>query len=90
MTRSPRPRSSFAPLLASALVSLAVLAPTALADDDPARQSPFGGQLPPQLSKPASEAIPPPGFELSAAEAIEIADATRVVRDELAESPGAT
>ena len=34
--------------------------------------------------------MPPPGFEVSAAEAIEIAGATEVVREELAESPGAT
>jgi hypothetical protein len=90
MTRSQRFRSPFAPLLALALLTLAVLAPTALADDDPAEQSPFGGQLAPQLSKPASEAIPPPGFQLSAAEGIATADATEVIRDELAESPGAT
>ncbi|MDX6581944.1 MAG: hypothetical protein QOI10_1128 [Solirubrobacterales bacterium] len=71
-----------------AIVALAATAPAARAEN-PADQSPFGGQLPPPLTKPASPNVPPPGFEVSAAEAIEIAAATEVVRDELAESPGA-
>jgi hypothetical protein len=74
---------------ALALLVLGLLASPARAADDPAQQSPFGGELPPRLVKPASQTIPPPGFEISAAEAIEIAAATAVVRDELAESPGA-
>ena len=74
--------------LAAALAALGLLAPAARAADDPVEQSPFGGELPPQLTKPASQTMPPPGFEVSAAEAIEIAAATEVVRDELAETPG--
>jgi hypothetical protein len=85
--RSPR---SFAVALAPALVAGALLAPAAGAADDPAQQSPFGGQLPPRLTRPASQTVAPPGFEVSAAEAIEIAAATDVVGEELAESPGAT
>ena len=74
---------------ALALLVLGLLASPARAADDPAEQSPFGGELPPRLAKPASETTPPPGFEVSASEAIEIAAATAAVRDELAESPGA-
>ena len=74
---------------ALALLVLGLLASPARAADDPAEQSPFGGELPPRLVKPASQTVPPPGFEVSAAEAIEIAGATAAVRDELAESPGA-
>jgi hypothetical protein len=74
---------------ALALLILGLLASPARAADDPAAQSPFGGQLPPRLAKPASQTMPPPGFEISASEAIEIAARTGVVRGELAESPGA-
>jgi hypothetical protein len=90
MTRRQRSLGPFVLALAPALVVLLVLVPPARAADDPAEQSPFGGQLPPRLVKPASQTVPPPRFELSAAEAIEIAAATKVVREELAESPGAT
>ncbi len=72
-----------------ALLVWGLLASPALAADDPAAQSPFGGQLPPRLAEPDSQTAPPSGFEISAAEAIEIAGATAVVRDELTESPGA-
>jgi hypothetical protein len=87
MTRRRRFRGRF--VLAPALVVLALPAPAARAADNPAEQSPFGGQLPPQLTKPGSQTIPPSGFEVSAAEAIEIAAATEVVREELGESPQA-
>src|SRR6185295_490813 len=57
--RLPRPgyRYCGAPMrpklaLATALVGLAVLAPAALAQDDPVDESPFGGQLPPPLERP--------------------------------------
>jgi hypothetical protein len=90
MTRRQRSQRPFALAFAPALVLLVLLAPAARAADDPAEQSPFGGQLPPQLNKPASQTMAPPGFNVSAAEAVEIAGATGVVRDELAESPGAT
>jgi hypothetical protein len=74
---------------ALALLVLGLLASPAHAADDPAEQSPFGGQSPPGLERPASQTVPPPGFRVSAAEAIEIAGATDAVRDELAETPGA-
>jgi hypothetical protein len=60
-----------------------------LAAEDPAEQSPFGGEEPPPLVRPESLTEPPPGFELSARAAVEIAGETDTVRDELAESPGA-
>ncbi len=75
--------------LATALVGLAVLAPTALAQDDPVDESPFGGQLPPPLERPSSQTTPPPGFAISARDAIRAAGAADVIRAELAESPGA-
>ncbi len=76
-------------IAALALLVFGLLASTARAADNPVDQSPFGGQLPPRLVEPASQTAPPPGFEVSAAGAIEIAAATDAVRDELAESPGA-
>ena len=76
-------------ITALALLVLGLLASPARAADDPAEQSPFGGQLPPRLVKPESQTVPPPGFGVSAADAIEIAAATDVVREELTESPGA-
>ena len=79
----------FALAFASALAAIAVFAAAAGAADDPAEQAPFGGQLPPRLTKPASQTVPPSGFSVSAAEAIEIADRTAAVREELSESPGA-
>ena len=75
--------------LAAAALGLAALAPAALAEDDPAQQSPFGGELPPPLERPGSHTSPPPGFAVSAAEAIRIADTTEAVREERAESPSA-
>jgi Glycosyltransferase family 87 len=77
-------------LAAVALAVAAAPAGATVAGDDPVEQSPFGGQLHPPLVKPASQHRPPPGFSLSAAEAIAIASRTAVVRSELAESPGAT
>jgi hypothetical protein len=57
--------------------------------DDPALQPPFGGERPPPLERPASETVPPPGFQLSAAEAVQAAGEAEAVRDELEETPGA-
>jgi Glycosyltransferase family 87 len=77
----------------AAIIALALAllgAPAAAAQDNPADEPPFGGEKPPPLVKPPSGTVPPPGFEISAREAIARADATDVVRDELAESPGAT
>ncbi len=89
MTRPQRFRRPLVLAPAAAFLALCLLAPAAGAADDPAAQSPFGGELPPRLVKPASQSMPPPGFEVSAAEAIEIAAATDAVRNELAESPDA-
>jgi hypothetical protein len=76
----------------AAIIALALTllgAPAAAAQDNPADEPPFGGEKPPPLVRPPSESVPPPGFEISAREAIARADATGVVRDELAESPDA-
>jgi hypothetical protein len=75
--------------LATAIVGLSALASPALAHDDPAQESPFGGELPPPLQRPESRTGPPAGFAISAAQAIRAAAATDAVRDELGESPGA-
>ncbi|MET0822948.1 MAG: glycosyltransferase 87 family protein [Solirubrobacterales bacterium] len=88
MRRRQRFRGSLAALV-PALCGLALLAPAPAAADDPALQSPFGGELPPKLVEPESQTPPPPGFEVSAEDAIGAADATGVVQAELAESPGA-
>ena len=75
--------------LATALAALAAFAPAAVAQDDPALQSPFGGELPPRLERPGSASKPPPGFSLSARQAVRIADGTQAVREERRESPAA-
>jgi len=64
-------------------------APVAAAAEDPAQQSPFGGEMPPALVEARSPSERPDGFELTAAEATEIAGTVDVVAEELAESPGA-
>src|SRR5215207_3359995 len=81
--------SSTRPALALALAILASTAPTALGAENPANQPPFGGERPPPLAEPPSQTTPPPGFALSAREAVARADATEVVRDELAETAAA-
>jgi hypothetical protein len=73
--------------LAAVAVALAAPAP-AIANEDFAGEPPFGGELPPPLVRPASERFPPPGFELSARDAIRIADDAEAVREERSESPG--
>jgi hypothetical protein len=83
-----------------ALLALGLLAPVASADglrshaelsliiaaDDPAEQSPFGGQPVPPLTKPASEDTRL--GSVSAAEAIEIATDDPTIGAEIAESNG--
>jgi hypothetical protein len=77
------------PPLAVAL-AICLLAPAlAAAQENPANEPPFGGDTPPPLVEPSSPTAPPPGFEISADEAIAAAAATDVVRDELAETPDA-
>jgi hypothetical protein len=73
-------------LLAVLATALAAPAP-AVANEDFAREPPFGGHLPPPLVRPPAQRVPPPGFELSAQEAIGIADGAKAVRDERTENP---
>ena len=82
-----RPRLKLA--LACAAAVLATLPAAARADENPAEQSPFGGELPPPLEQPSSKRVAPPGFSLSAIDAIRVANRTETVRDELAETPTA-
>ncbi len=82
-------RSRLKLILVAALASGCAGAPAALAADDPSAQPPFGGELPPPLVEPESQRTPPPGFALSAREAIAAAAASEVVRSELAETPDA-
>ena len=70
------------------LIAAVALAAPAAAAYDPAEQPPFGGQPVPDLVAPEDPDRPPPGFELSAAEAITIADHTQAVRAERRESRG--
>jgi Glycosyltransferase family 87 len=58
--------------------------------DDPALQPPFGGERPPPLERPESTTVPPPGFEVSADEAVQAAAGADAVREELEETPDAT
>src|SRR5947207_1191185 len=57
------------------------------ADQNFANEPPFGGQLPPPLVRPPSERHPPPGFHLSANEAIQIANGAPAVEDERDQTP---
>jgi hypothetical protein len=70
-----------------ALIAIATLAAapaaSARADANPADQPPFGGESIPPLVAPASPDRPPPGFRLSARQAIAIAEGTDEVRGEL-------
>ena len=62
--------------LAALLVALALFAPVvAQADENPAGQPPFGAEPLAGLQEVPSPRTVPPGFELSAAEAIAIASA---------------
>jgi hypothetical protein len=76
-------------VLALAMLALLAGAAPAFSKDDPAGQPPFGGERPPPLVEPDSTETPPPGFGISAREAIERAGVSAVVREELAETPGA-
>ncbi|MGH2925541.1 MAG: glycosyltransferase 87 family protein [Solirubrobacterales bacterium] len=68
---------------------VALVAPTpALADENLADEPPFGGQLPPSLVRPPSENHHPPGFAISARDALRVAAASAAVRDERDQSPG--
>ena len=76
-------------LIVLGAVVLALVAPApAGAAENFADEPPFGGTLPPPLVKPPSVDRPPPGFELSANEAIAIADRAQSVSDERVRAPG--
>jgi hypothetical protein len=72
----------------AALIALAVLAAapagSARADSNPADQPPFGGEPIPPLVTPATPDRPPPGFRLSARQAIANAEGTDEVRGQRA------
>lgn len=72
--------------IATLLCVLAV-APGALATEDPAHQPPFGDEPLAPLQRVHELDVPPAGFDLSAAQAIQIADGASTVADERAESP---
>jgi hypothetical protein len=75
-------------LIVLCVLALALAAPArATANEDFADEPPFGGQLPPALVRPPSQHRPPPGFRLSARDAIRVADAAEAVRDERGHSP---
>jgi len=85
--RSLRPIPALAALsVLSALLMAA--APTALADENPAHQPPFGDEPLAPLVVVHDLDRPPPGFQLNGAEAIEVADTAQNVIDERRESPG--
>jgi len=62
------------PALLVALAALAVLPAGAVAVENLANEPPFGGEKPPPLAQPPSTSRPPPGFRLSAAQAVAIAN----------------
>ena len=82
-------RQRFAPAAAIVCAGLTLLATPAFAADDPAAQSPFGGQPVPPLVKPSREAPRPPGAAVSAAEAMDAAYADPTIREELSYSSDA-
>jgi hypothetical protein len=74
-------------MLAAAAALAWMLAPAGAAAADPAHQPPFGPEPPPTLSLLGPLDRSPPGFRLTVAEVIAIADGTATVRDERVESP---
>lgn len=78
--------SRFIPLLA--LLAAMLLAPTSVgATENPAHQPPFGDEPLAPLERVSDLETVPPGFTLTALEALEFADAAPEVIDERAESP---
>ncbi len=82
-------RERFAPTAAIACAVLMALAAPAAAADDPAAQSPFGGQPVPRLTEPSRDLPRPPGAAISAAEAIDAASSNATIREERSATPGA-
>lgn len=74
--------------LLACLLALLVIAPAARAEENPAHQPPFGDEPMAPLQQVRDPDRVPHGFELSAAEAIAIADRADAVVAERAESPG--
>jgi hypothetical protein len=74
-------------VLIAALCAVALAAPAQASASSFADEPPFGGQLPPPLERPPSLSKPPAGFELSAREAIRIANEADAVTDEHQQSP---
>jgi hypothetical protein len=75
--------------LAALIAALALSAPPVAAAENPAGQPPFGAERPPALVEVADPERRPPGFELTAAEAIALADrAERVAAERSEDSPG--
>ena len=62
-----------APTVGSVLLAGVLPVGVARAAENPADEPPFGGEKPPELVEPASQAEPPAGFEVPAREAIELA-----------------
>lgn len=88
-SESYSPPSHLLRIAALCIAVLALAAPAqAGAAENFADEPPFGGQLPPPLSRPASLARPPAGFSISGREAIEAANAAAAIRDERDQSPG--
>jgi hypothetical protein len=75
-------RAAATAALAAALLALSTAA--AAASDNPADEPPFGGETPPPLVHPPSERVAPPGFRLSARQAIRVADRAPAVAAERA------
>jgi hypothetical protein len=75
-----------APALLVAILLVLALAPRAAAEN-PAHEPPFGSEAPPPVVEVKGLGTVPPGFELSAREAIAVADTAPEVDDERAESP---
>lgn len=75
-------------MLAAAVALAWGLVPAGTAAADPAHEPPFGPEPPPTLTPVRALDRPPPGFALSGADVVAIADGTATVRDERAESPG--
>ena len=69
------------------VVALLAAPAQALGNEDFADEPPFGGELPPPLVQPPSARRPPPGFRLSAVEAIRIANGAEAVVEERAQNP---
>ena len=70
-----------------ALLACMATAPVASAEEDPGHQPPFGSEPLAPLDRVRDLEVTPPGFELSAVDAVEIADDAPEVVEERAESP---